>query len=345
MKHLPFQSNYRQNFQVVEERRGNTRLFPHTEQLPVLLRALNLEFYGPLPGRLARTDHRADGLRKIALKTAALLFCQFNNAARSDELCLHALASPDLVPRICIIQHITEERSRGIVHRFRFYGGADFFPEIRLSGKRVVFTDHALQRFVARVPNNEGEHLSIFVLAFFGSPIISMPVGDGRAFIVSFHESILAFTYKEAAGEFIITTCLTVNEINSLEAEFPPRAYNLHYEPAFTRPKIRNWLPTSWMKKFYNIWERKVPVPTPTPRKEQSWSTRAQWIFDIESLQRQGAGSRLCFMDNIPGPCTLEVRPTEHEAQYDELQLYKQWDPKQDWDALFAALDQPASND
>ena len=41
MKHVPFQSNYRPDFEVVEERRGNLSLYPHTEQLPLLLRALN----------------------------------------------------------------------------------------------------------------------------------------------------------------------------------------------------------------------------------------------------------------------------------------------------------------
>src|SRR5689334_10740737 len=40
-KHNPFQSIYRENFEVVEQRRGKVRWYPHTEQLPVLLRALN----------------------------------------------------------------------------------------------------------------------------------------------------------------------------------------------------------------------------------------------------------------------------------------------------------------
>jgi len=61
MKHLPFESIYRQDFQVVEQRQGNVTLYPHTDQLPVLLRALNLEFYGALPDRVARVDHRGDG--------------------------------------------------------------------------------------------------------------------------------------------------------------------------------------------------------------------------------------------------------------------------------------------
>jgi hypothetical protein len=42
MKHNPFQSNYREEFEVVEQRLGNVTLYPHTDQLPQLHRALNL---------------------------------------------------------------------------------------------------------------------------------------------------------------------------------------------------------------------------------------------------------------------------------------------------------------
>ena len=44
--YLPFNSKYLPDFQVVEEREGNISRFPHTDQLPKLLRALNLEFRG-----------------------------------------------------------------------------------------------------------------------------------------------------------------------------------------------------------------------------------------------------------------------------------------------------------
>ena len=86
MKHIPFQSHYRENFEVVEERHGHVRLYPHTDQLPLLLRALNLEFLGGLPDRLARVDKRADGFRKIILRHAALMYCASLNAARPDRL-------------------------------------------------------------------------------------------------------------------------------------------------------------------------------------------------------------------------------------------------------------------
>ena len=61
LKHRPFQSIYRPEFEVVGQQLGNQRLYPHTDQLPLLWRALNLEFYGALPGHIARTDKRADG--------------------------------------------------------------------------------------------------------------------------------------------------------------------------------------------------------------------------------------------------------------------------------------------
>jgi predicted ester cyclase len=50
-----------------------------------------------------------------------------------------------------IVQQLTERTPLGRVHRFRFYGPDGFFPEIRLSGKRIAFADHVLQRFSQRV--------------------------------------------------------------------------------------------------------------------------------------------------------------------------------------------------
>src|SRR5436190_11285409 len=130
MKHFPFQSIYRPDFEAVEERHGNVRLFPHTEQLPVLHRALNLEFSGPLPGRIARVDRRADGFHKLMLRSAALMYAAIVNAARQDGLRLFSLCDPDLVAKVALVQQITKDTRLGRCHRFRFYGGPDFSPEI-----------------------------------------------------------------------------------------------------------------------------------------------------------------------------------------------------------------------
>ena len=71
-QHAPFESRYLDRFEVVEERHEAVSLYPHTEQLPYLLRALTLEFQGGLPGRIACVDHRGDGLHKIMLRLARL---------------------------------------------------------------------------------------------------------------------------------------------------------------------------------------------------------------------------------------------------------------------------------
>ena len=228
-RHIDFDCVFRPNFAVVEERRGKVRLYPHTEQLPLLHRALDYEFKTALPDRIARTDKRGDGFRKNLLKHAAIMFCNCFNAGRTDGLQLHALPDRDLVTRLTIVQQATTETRRGPLHRFKFYGGADFFEEIRLSGRRVAFTDHVLQRFCARVPNNVGEDLSYLLLAFYGTPLIALPVGPGLAFIVTYMDSILAFPFELEDGEIVLTTCLTINEMNSLERQLPPLAFNLHY--------------------------------------------------------------------------------------------------------------------
>ena len=96
IKHVPFESIYRQEYEVVEEHRGNLRLYPHTDQLPIISRAINLEFYGALPNKVAHVDHRGDGFHKIILQEAALMFCAGVNGCRSDRLRFIALTDENL---------------------------------------------------------------------------------------------------------------------------------------------------------------------------------------------------------------------------------------------------------
>src|SRR5207302_538125 len=160
--------------------------------------------------------------------------------------------------KVTIVQQITEDTPRGACHRFRFYGEDGFFPEIYLCGKRLAFADHVLQRFSSRTQGNVGEDLSNFLVNFFGSFSLAMPVGPGRAFVLPYFDTILAFPYTETETEFFVTTCLTINEIHSLEREMPPQASNLHYGPAYILPRIRNWVPTRCMFNFNKCWERKI---------------------------------------------------------------------------------------
>ena len=340
-RHVDFASIFRPNFEVVEERHGKVRRYPHTDQLPLLHRALDLEFKNALPGRIARTDKRGDGFHKNLLKHAGLAFCSLFNAARPDRLLLKALPDPDLVTRVTVVQHITEDTRRGALHRFKFYGGADFFTEIRISGRRVVFTDHVLQRFSTRVPNNVGEDLSMLLLAFFGTPIIALPVGAGLAFLVTYHDSILAFPFGEENGELVILTCLTVNEMNSLETQMPPLVFNPHYGEIYTVPRLRHWLPTKWMLNIYERWERKVPPPPPLQKipKRMTWHWTANFIKDCEVDKGHGLGTTFFFHDHVLGPCTQEFLPGKPEPQVDELKVYHEINPGVDWDAAFAKRD------
>ena len=343
MKHIPFESIYREEFEVVEQRSGHLSHYPHTEQLPLLWRALNLEFLGGLPGRYARVDRRGNAFDKLVRGRAALYFCTNLNGERKDQLRLFDLPDPDLVQQVTIVQQISEDHPLGRTHRFRFYGGEHFFPEIRLSGKRVVFADHVLQRFSARVPNRIGSDLTNLLVDFFGTPIISLPVGHGRAFLVGHEDSILAFTYKESADEFFITTCLTVNEINTLAPELYPHAYNLHYGARFTKPRFRSWIPVQWMVDYYSRWEKKIPFRPPrepiTGAKERrlhDWRWVAHHIKDVTLKNGHGPGSQLCFLDQIPGPCLTEIKPGGNIPEYDELKIYREISPQFDWDTLMA---------
>ncbi len=341
MKHESFQSIFRPDFEVLEERQGRCRLYPHTAQLPLLHRALNLEFLGALPGHIARTDRRGDGFHKDLLKHAGMMFCNLFNAARADGLHLQSLPDPDLVTRLTVVQQSTEESRRGALHRFKFYGGADFQPDIRISGRRLAFTDHVIERFGARVPNKVGEHLSSLLLAFFGSPIIALPAGPGLAFILPYHDSLLAFPFELEHNELVITTCLTINEINSLERQIPPLAFNAHYGAAYAVPRIRHWLPTRSMLDLHGKWERKVPLPPARgPLSSRlTWHRTAHLIKDLEMDKGFGPGTKFFFLDHVPGPYAVEYVASQPEPRVDERQFHKDADPGPDWDLMFEHRD------
>lgn len=330
MKHVPFDSIYRADYEVVEQREGNTSLYPHTGQLPVLARAMDLEFHGALPPRIARVDARADGFHKILLAHSAMLFCGAVNGSRSDNLRLIHLPTPDLVTRVAVVQQLTTTTPRGLCHRFRFYTRDGFLPDIHLSGKRLVFSDHVLQRFSARAPDKIGSDLTTFFLVFYGSPLVAMPVGAGRAFVVQYLTSILAFAFKETASEYFLTTCLGLNEINSLHPDPAPDAYNLHFGAAFTRPEIRNWSPARQVELLHRSWERKTPLPPADHLATQKfhWHHMAHWIKDTAIKNGHGPGSRISFMDNLPGPFTIEIRPGHGEWRYDEREARRKGWPE-----------------
>jgi hypothetical protein len=337
MKHEPFQSIYRPDLEVVEERQGRVRRYPHTEQLPNLHRALNLEFLNALPDHIARTDKRGNGFQKNLLKHAGMWFCNLFNAARMDGLHLQSLPDPDLVTRLTVVQQVTEETRRGLRHRFNFYGGAAFQPDIRISGRRLVFTDHVLERFSTRVPNKMGEHLVTLLLIFFGSPIIALPVGPGLAFIMGYQDTLLAFPFELEDDELVITTCLTIHEMNSLQRHIPPLAFNAHYGAAYAVPRIRHWLPTKWMADAYTKWERKAPLPPPQPAISSTlrWHRVAHMLKDIEVAKGHGPGTTFSFLDHVPGPYAVEFPPSQPEPHVDERQFHKKIHSKVDWDAAF----------
>ncbi|MSU64365.1 MAG: hypothetical protein EXS31_18580 [Pedosphaera sp.] len=219
--------------------------------------------------------------------------------------------------------------------------------EQKCHNENCCIADHVLQRFSARVPNYVGEDLSNFLVAFFGSPSISMTVGPGRAFFVPYHDSLLAFTYEETETEFVITTCLTINEINSLMPDAPPHAFNMHYGRAFTRPKIRHWMPAQYMAKFFKCWERKTALPTLKDKSalKYNWHWIGHWVRDNVRNKGHGPGSQYLFLDNVPGPCQVELLPGQPEPRINELEIYKRTHPEYDWDTHFAELDEKGTAD
>jgi hypothetical protein len=309
-KHFKFDSKHLTDFVVVDERRDNISLYPHTQQLAKLHVALYKEFRAPLSQIIARVNRYSDDFKKIVRYYSAHAFCQFINSGRSDRLRLHCLLDPDKVAQVTIVQQITEHNKLGGSHQFRFYGGADFFPEIRLSGKRLVFSNHVLKRFNQRAHNLLTEELSAFLDIFFRSSVIGMTINDGQALVLPNMDEFLAFTYEETDSETFLTTCLDQSMVYDLRGSLPIRSFNLHYGEAYTQPKIRNWNPWAETIKYQTQWQRKKLIqPREVLPFKKDWPAKSKRIQPLVRSMGHNENSKLCFYDDIPGPGVFQLLP------------------------------------
>jgi hypothetical protein len=310
MKHFPFQSIYKPDFHVVEQVQNTVRRYPHTEQLPPLWDALKKDFRDGLSDRLAYLDHRGTGCNKIIRHMSALFFCNLVNSSRPDGIMLLPALNRDLVSQISVVQQVTESTLQGALHHFQFYAGDDFFTEIYLSGKRILFTDHALNRFYQRVPNNRGEEVSMFLVAFFISPTVVVPVNNGRGFALPYVDSVIALTFEETDSEFIITTCLTVDEINSFPLEQAPRFLHLRYGAEFSIPTYSNLDREEWLSQLHSAWKHRVKLPAPIhrPAKARNWREVAWHARDRAIAKGAQDGHSIEFQDGIYGPVAVAVK-------------------------------------
>jgi hypothetical protein len=345
MKHVPFDSALRPNFAVVEQRQGAVSYFPHPDQLPILHRALNLDFRGGLPSGIAKVNARSDGFRKVLLRHAGQYFAYLVHGGRKDGLTLFQLHDRDLLARIAVVQQVTEHARLGACHRFRFYAGADFAPEIYLSGKEIIFAQHALERYNERVPHIPGEALSSFLLHFLSGQFVAAPVNGGRAFLMPADNEggFLAFPFKESGSEYFITTCLTMKEIHDLVLELPTQGFNFHYDRPFVAPKVRHWNVVKRASDFCAAWDRKHVVRFRVrPLSDKNWYRVASFLKGMALKQGHGPGSQLVFLDDVPGPSVAEYKPGVAPGRWDELAEYQQVAPKYDWPKILAERDEKA---
>ncbi len=341
-KCFSFNSKYLPNFHVVEQREGNLRKLPHTDQLPKLLEALKKEFRDGIPDKIARVDYRSNGFMKIQRFFAAMLFCSHLNRARQDNLRLFALTDRNLVTGISIVQHITQQDDGAPIHRFKFYGGGTLFLDFHLNGRRIAFANHTIERFSERLPNAAGTDLTNLFKVVFGSPAVLMLCNETPCFVYGCDKSIIALPVRDSDtdNEFFFPTCLSINEINKLEMLTPTPAYALHYESDYTMPTVRNWNPIEKAAACFDVWTRKVqPSPPPPTRADNmSWSDMGHKITDVAKDQGHGEGSQIVFFDQTPGPCTIKLVPGNQELRYTDLDWLEKNCPGKDWKQIIARV-------
>jgi len=230
----PFESKYLRDFAVVEERRGNLRLFPATEQLPLLSKAIDQEFHAGLTARLANTDARAADYRKYLLSECAFMFCSCLNRARPDHLNVQPYFTRDLITRVAVVQQVTAIEPAGNRHWFRFFHGDAFLPDLYLSGKRLVFSGHALERYRERTLTMDADLANNLLTNLVLQPVMLLQLHDDQPVLAFNAEGTVAvMPFTETAEECLILTTLGPDGRSRLAAFQPMRTVHLHYGPEF----------------------------------------------------------------------------------------------------------------
>jgi hypothetical protein len=313
MKRRQFEFLNDPNFVVLSQSEGNQQLFPATGQLAKLWRAINQDFIWPLPPKIRQADHRAKDSVKYLRHSTATGYCALFNAAREDRINLHPLPDTNLVTQITIVQRITTKCPKGDVHYFKFYGGTDFFPEIRLNGKRIQITSHVLDRFEERFPGNPGEALSNLVSVLFAHPWMTAIINGSIVMVTPYEDTIFAFPFEEIVSEFLLKTCLTVNEIHSFELGPSTNIYYHHYAQHFSPPSVRQWNPEQELNHCRQIWDDRIPMQSDVEplEKNETWFGKSYSVTD--SVEQQGfkADSKFVFLDDLPGPVVHLLKPLQ----------------------------------
>jgi hypothetical protein len=320
---------------LVEERQGDVRLFPHTEQLPAIFKAIQNEFLVGISARMANTDQRADDYRKFALYELVRVFCWQFNAIDEDTLLVFPYFSRDGVAGLSVAQHVEKTEDLGIKHSFRFFAGKDFLPPIFLSGKKVAFASHVLDRFRERVTSGSSRNIGELLWLLFSSSIIMVlcPNGHGEAAVAS--NFFLVLPFQESESEFLFRTCLTVDELRDLSPIETPRSLYFHYGKTFTPPSTpatSEEAVRSDGEYFVDLWKNQETTKyqyqslyksyekmkgRPQTIKAKLWSIMAK---ESETVSKKDwpSGGKWKFAEGIYGPCML--------SHADKLQRFEKED-------------------
>ena len=330
IKTLPSHLKYLQDLHLVEERHGDVRLYPHTEQLGEIYKAVQTEFNSGITARMGRIDDRADDTSKNDLYQMVFGFCAFGNALREDQLILFPFFTPTCVTKLSLVQHVEQSESGGIRHSFRFFAGKEFLPDIYLSGKKVAFASHVLDRFRERMLAGEGQCLSMFLNAIFRAPWVGVmqPNNSGEAMALMTEDGYFSvLPFEETDSEFFFKTFLTRNELKSLSVIEPFRRLYWHYGPQFNIPGWYEPLTAVVLKiileKYHGKQINRLPELYEVAKffrdRKNSWPRYARDVRKKRDLGKLSTG-KCSFGLNCYGPTMMAFG--EWDARRDEIEAW-----------------------
>lgn len=316
LKYLP-------DLALVEEiSKDRLHAFPHTDQLAAISKAVDREFFEALPERLAKTDHRGDHRRKFTLHQMASRFCDFKNELRDDGLILSPVLRRDLVARVAVVQRVTKSTPRGRWNYFRYFADGALFPFLYFFDTPFFFSTHVFDRYRERVGKSSGVPFATFLMSTLSQWGVLMRVNGRERAIVYPHapDSVIALTMDVDTdpGRVMFTTCLTGNEIRSMEPGDHPIPMFFHFRRAYAKRVKFNLNFSNWPAHLIEIWKRNIPAHVPVIQPGSaplnlSWHQLAHRAWQDGKMFNFPDGGRFAFAGNFHSVPGVVIRPGPHE--------------------------------
>ena len=241
----------------------------------------------------------------MLLYLTLVVFCRRLNCDRPDRLIFSWAITPNLQFKLAVVQHVITSSPQGSIHSFRWFVRDDFYLDIYLSGKRVTFTSHVIERYTQRITGQVAQSVCDLIHVLISSSALVMRANRVGSAIGVVHDSnvLCAFTFVETDTEIRFTTCLSTDEISHLEILQPIRHLFFHYGSEFKPGPLVQLAVKTKPDQVLETYRNRV-MKLPEYEYVVRGATWHAWARHIDQVVAAGGrdGAVMKFLGDVHGP-------------------------------------------